>query len=83
MNKNDTSLPEQTHETMHRIPGVPEHTEAEHLNHRGGLPNRPYLNEPLENKPLPGIRRHHANREPKVLVSWQQKIAKFFGVEHK
>lgn len=75
MGKNEKSLTEQVHEATHRVPGVPEHSKAERLNSRGGLPNRP-----LENKPLQGDRSNHPNRKPRVLVNWQQKIARFFGV---
>jgi hypothetical protein len=74
----DKSLPKQAHKAMHRIPGVPEHGQAKHLNSHRGLPNRS-----LKNRSLQGVRLNHPNREPKVLIGWQQRVAKFFGVEIK
>lgn len=62
------------HEQLHKLPGMPEHSEASRLNHRGGLPNRPFRNRPL--KP-PRI--NHGHREPKVLAGWQNGIARFFS----
>jgi hypothetical protein len=70
------SIPHRMHEQMHRLPGVPEHREAETLNQRSGAANRPLKNRPLQN--------HHARinqnrREPKVLVGWQNAIGRFFS----
>jgi len=70
---NEKTLPAQAHKAMHRIPGMPKHSEAKRLNSRGGLPNRP----------LRRAHTRHPNRKPKVLVGWQQKIARFFGAEQK
>jgi hypothetical protein len=61
---------------MHQIPGVPEHSEAEHLNHRRGLPNRRLKNRALQDR---GSRVSHDHREPKVLVGWQNAIARLFS----
>lgn len=71
------SAQEQLHEAMHRIPGVPEHSEAKNLNNRGGLQNRPYKNRQR------GAQVNHPARQPKVLIGWQKKVAKFFGTEIK
>jgi hypothetical protein len=83
MNENKKSLSDQAHEAMHQIPGVPEHGEAERLNNRGGLQNRPLQNRSLESKPLQGARINHPHREPKILVNWQKRIARFFGADMK
>jgi len=85
MSKDEKTLPEQAHDAMHKIPGMPEHGEAEQLNSHGGLPHQPLQNRPFENKPLQSAHTHfnHADRDPKVLVGWQQKIAKFFNAEKK
>jgi hypothetical protein len=58
------------HEQLHKLPGMPEHSEASRLNHRGGLPNRPFQNRP---------RKASRDREPKVLVGWQNAIGRFFS----
>jgi hypothetical protein len=57
------------HEQLHKLPGMPEHSEASRLNHRGGLPNRP----------LKAPRINHGHREPKVLVGLQNAIARLFA----
>jgi hypothetical protein len=61
-------LTERAHEQLHKLPGMPEHSESTRLNHRGGLPNRP----------LKSPRINHSYKEPKVLVGWQNAIARFF-----
>jgi hypothetical protein len=65
-----TRAPEQ----LHKLPGMPEHSEASRLNHRGGLPNRPF-----QNRPRKAPRAGHGHREPKVLAGWQNAIARFFS----
>lgn len=62
------------HEKMHKLPGMPEHSEASRLNHRGGLPNRPFRNRPLKSP-----RVNHGHKPPTVLVGWQNAIARFFS----
>jgi hypothetical protein len=61
------SVTERAHAGLHKLPGMPDHSEAEHRNHRGGRPSR--------NHPRAG----HVHREPKVLVGWQNAIARFFS----
>jgi hypothetical protein len=63
---------ERAHRQLHTLPGMPEHSEASRLNHRGGLPGRPFRNRPL-NAP----RINHGHKEPKVLAGWQNAIARF------
>jgi hypothetical protein len=70
------SIPQRMHEQMHELPGVPEHGRAGSLNQRPGLPNRPLQNRPLQNHTARSSR-HHG--EPKVLVGWQNAIARFFS----
>jgi hypothetical protein len=67
-------LTERAHEQLHKLPGMPEHSEGTRLNHRGGLPNRP-----LANRPLQGPRTNHGYKEPRVLAGWQHAIARFFS----
>jgi hypothetical protein len=62
------------HEQLHKLPGMPEHSEASRLNHRGGRPNRPFRNHSPETP-----RTNHGHREPQVLVGWQNAIARFFS----
>jgi hypothetical protein len=68
------SFTRHAHEQLHKLPGMPEHSEASRLNHRGGLPNRPF-----QNRSLKTPRTNHGHREPKVLVGWQNAIARFFS----
>jgi hypothetical protein len=69
------SLPERLHEGMHRIPGVPAHSEAARANHRGRLPHQSLQKRSLrKNPPI-----NHSRKEPKVLVGWQNAIARFFA----
>jgi hypothetical protein len=70
------STAQRAHDQMHRLPGVPEHSEAENLNQRAGLPNRPLKNRPLQDQHA-GSNQSHS--EPKVLVGWQNAIARFFS----
>jgi hypothetical protein len=67
-------LAERAHEQLHKLPGMPEHSEGTRLNRRGGLPNRP-----LANRPLPSKRIRHVRNEPKVLVRWQNAIARLLS----
>ena len=68
------SLLERLHEGMHRIPGVPAHSEAARANHRGGLPHQSL--QKRSSRKNPHI--DHSRKEPKVLVGWQHAIARFF-----
>lgn len=70
------SIKEHVHEATHLIPGVPDHSRAVHLNGRRGLQNRPF-----QNKVVHSPHGNHPIRKKRVLVSWQQKVAKFFGAE--
>jgi len=70
------SVPERMHEQMHRLPGVPEHSEAQHLNHRAGRQNRSLQNRRLRHH---GARINRNHGEPMVLVGWQNAIGRFFG----
>jgi hypothetical protein len=67
-------LAERAHEQLHRLPGMPEHSEGPQLSRRGGLSNRP-----LRNRPLKSPRISHAHKEPKVLAGWQNAIARFLS----
>lgn len=80
------SLPERLHEGMHRIPGMPAHSEAarnNHRSHRGGLPHQSLQNRlSRKNPPINHNHNHshdHSHKEPRVLVGWQNAIARFFA----
>ena len=74
------AVSQRMHEQMHQLPGVPEHSEAERLNHREGLPNRPAQNRSLRNRALQGAQINHPRpmKEPRVLVGWQNAIGRLF-----
>ena len=72
------SLAERAHEQLHKLPGMPEHSEGTRLNHQGGLPNRPFRNRPLKSPRI-----NHGHREPTVLVGWQNAIARFLSRQGK
>jgi hypothetical protein len=67
-------LAERAHDRLHKLPGMPEHSEGTRHNHQGGRPNRP-----LRNRPLQSPRINHGHKEPQVLVSWQNAITRFFS----
>lgn len=71
------NIAQQTHDALHHIPRMPDHSEAARLNNRGGQQNRPRTNKPLQT-----ARAASPSRGPRILVSWQRKIAAFFGTEH-
>jgi hypothetical protein len=60
------------HDLTHRVPGVPEHVE-------GGYQRRARRN-PVATSGHQG-RSNPAHGEPRVLVGWQERIARFFGAE--
>ena len=65
--KNTTN--ETLHEAMHRIPGVPEHND----NPQGGRAN------PTHSHPRRQNRTTRHDTPPRVLVGWQNRIARLFG----
>ncbi|MCI0156500.1 hypothetical protein KNO15_07300 [Leifsonia shinshuensis] len=62
------------HEATHRVPGVPDHSARTHGHAMQGKHPRPQGRHPR----LQG-RIHHQHREPRVLVAWQNRIARLFG----
>jgi hypothetical protein len=74
------------HDALHRLPGIPAHSQAAELNsndaaarlHHRSLQNRPPHNQALRNRPLPNPDGHHA-RPPRVLTRWQAWIGQLFG----
>jgi hypothetical protein len=68
------SLAERAHEQLHKLPGMPEHSEGTRLDRHSGLPDRP-----LRNRPLKSPRNSHGHKEPRVLVGWQNAIARFLS----
>ena len=73
------TISQRMHEQMHQLPGVPGHSEANDRNRRGGLPNRPVKNRPMQNQSS-RVNREHG--EPKVLIGWQNAIGRFFSRKH-
>lgn len=53
------------HDLLHRIPGVPPHTERQ-PGHQGSAQH---------------VHQSRVHRPPRVLVAWQRRIAAFFGQE--
>jgi hypothetical protein len=74
------SVPQRMHEQMHQLPGVPEHDEAERLNHRGGLPNRRLQDRSPQSRPLKVAQINHPRpmNRPRMLVRWQNTIGRLF-----
>ena len=68
------ALTGRVHEQLHKLPGMPEHSAASRLNHRGSLSNRSFRNRPLKSPRI-----NHGRKEPAVLVGWQNGIARFFS----
>ncbi len=73
----ERSLTERAHDRLHRLPGMPEHSDVTHW------PNRPLRNRPLQNRPLKNPRTNHSHKEPKILITWQAAIAGFFSPRRK
>jgi hypothetical protein len=67
-------LAEHAHEQLHKLPGMPEHSEGTRLNRQGGLPNRPFRNRPLKSPRI-----SHVGNGPKVLVGWQNAVARLLS----
>ena len=70
------SEPKNPHKLLHSLPGMPEHGEAERLNGRGGMPNRPLKNRPLKNRPLENP---PTSQEPRVLILWRKTARAILG----
>lgn len=68
------ALTGRVHEQLHKLPGLPEHSGASRLNHRGGLANRPFRNRPLKSPRI-----NHGHKEPTVFVGCQNGIARSFS----
>lgn len=76
------TLTERLHELMHELPGMPDHAEAQRLNHRGGLTGpRPALrNRPFAHRSFQNASGHHEREhKPRVLVGWQNAVAEFLA----
>ena len=70
------SVPQRLHEQMHRLPGVPEHSDGERRHRRGGFANRPLQNRTPKGAHSTG---HRVMKAPRVLVGWQNAIGRLFS----
>ncbi|MBO1741448.1 hypothetical protein [Leifsonia sp. TF02-11] len=62
------------HETTHRLPGVPEHSARPHGQARQGKhPHAEGAHPRLQGR----VRHQHG--EPRILIAWQNGIARLFG----
>ena len=69
------------HRAMHRIPGVPTHAEQS-AGHQGTTHHgRTWHGSPAHQRSQNLGRNHSTARPPRVLVTWQRRIAAFFGQE--
>jgi hypothetical protein len=76
-----TPLTERLHEHLHKLPGMPPHSEADRLNQNRNAHNhhsghRAALTRRHPSLPIPNG--HHAS-PPRVLVSWQNWIGGLFA----
>ncbi|AWS43406.1 hypothetical protein [Streptosporangium sp. 'caverna'] len=68
------------HQVTHRIPGVPAHAERP-AGHQGGTRHgRAWRSSVAHRSQNHGLN-HSPARPPRVLVAWQNRIARFFGQE--
>jgi hypothetical protein len=68
---------ERVHEELHKLPGMPPHSEAARLNQNLGAGR---LAAHVHHPALRSPNAHHA-RPPRVLVAWQEWIGGLFGAE--
>jgi len=68
------------HDATHHVPGIPEHQNRAHGHHGEALQNRPAQNRPLQNlgAHVNQAARARHNKPPRVLVGWQNWIARLF-----
>ncbi|MET4159502.1 hypothetical protein [Agromyces sp. PvR057] len=66
------------HEATHRVPGVPAHV-SRPAGHHGDARNRTAHTANTALRGSGRTRNHTPARPPRVLVSWQRRIAAFFG----
>jgi hypothetical protein len=77
-------IAERLHEQMHKLPGMPPHSEAARLNQNLGarhLCSHNHILHPAQDGRHAAMRspnRHHG-RPPRVLVAWQQWIGGLFS----
>jgi hypothetical protein len=77
-------IAQRLHEHVHRLPGMPPHSEANRLNLNSvarRLSTHNHVQGPSLMQPLPAPRgpsAHHA-RQPRILVDWQTWIAGLFA----
>jgi hypothetical protein len=67
---------EHLHEAMHRLPGMPDHAEAERLHARAAHTNRHSTHSRRHLATENPTVRHQ--RQPRVLVGWQKAIGALF-----
>jgi hypothetical protein len=66
------------HERLHKLPGMPPHSDAARLNHNAGARRLPvrnhYVRPPAPSGTRPALtnRTSHHTRPPRVLAGWQE-----------
>jgi hypothetical protein len=77
-------IAQRLHAHVHRLPGMPPHSEADRLNQNSGarrLSTHNHVHGPSLMGPHPALKgpsAHHA-RQPRILVGWQNWIAGLFA----
>ena len=78
---NENSFRGLLHRAMHRIPGVPRHAERP-AGHQGTTHHgRTWRGSPAWHRSQNLRWNHPTARPPRMLVTWQRRIAAFFGQE--
>jgi len=70
-------ISERLHEELHKLPGMPPHSEAARLNQNHGARR---LAAQVHRPALRNANAHHT-KPPRVLVAWQEWIGVLFGAE--
>jgi len=77
--RDDHSFRSLLHRAMHRIPGVPAHTERPAGRQSGVRDSRTRRHHVTPDRSPNRQWNHSPARQPRVMVAWQSPIAAFFG----
>ncbi|BDV29586.1 hypothetical protein [Microbacterium terricola] len=72
----EPTIADRLHDGMHRLPGMPDHSEAAERNDGQGHPNRSFQS---RTRRAAHTHRGHEHGQPRVLVRWQTAIARLFS----